>query len=151
MARRILAAFTAAVAVLILAPARLSGEPTTSRPRTGPPSTTTSSTTTTSTTTTSTPTSATPPNPHAVNRDVEAQAICGCDFFVWTRAGGLREADVVTGPTVSPEGEMRSGARREGDVYLYVGKVRGPYFILFDPDRATRADYGARAVWRARV
>jgi hypothetical protein len=85
------------------------------------------------------------------NRDKATQHVCGCDFSVWTRAGGLREADVVTGQTVSPDGTMESGARRQGDVYLYVGTVRGPYYIVYEPDSHS-VDYGnARGVWRARV
>jgi hypothetical protein len=83
------------------------------------------------------------------NRDTAIQHICGCDFEVWTRRGGLREADVVTGQTVSPDGEMASGTRREGDVYLYVGTVRGPYYVVFNPDARVFGGGSARGVWRA--
>jgi hypothetical protein len=86
------------------------------------------------------------------NRDTEAQHVCGCDFYVWTRAGGLREADVVAGQTVAPNGDMQSGARREGEVYLYVGTVPGPYYIVYDPDAHVAFSGGdARGVWQARV
>ncbi|MDQ1479327.1 MAG: hypothetical protein QOI44_188 [Actinomycetota bacterium] len=83
------------------------------------------------------------------NRDTEIQHVCGCDFYVWTRKGGLREADVVTGQTVSPDGNMKSGARRQGDVYLYVGAVPGPYYIVYNPDSHVFLSGGsARGVWR---
>jgi hypothetical protein len=83
------------------------------------------------------------------NRDTAIQHICGCDFAVWTRAGGLREADVVKGQTVSPDSDMASGTRREGDVYLYVGTVRGPYYVVFNPDARVVGGGSARGVWRA--
>jgi hypothetical protein len=84
------------------------------------------------------------------NRDTETQHVCACDFSVWTRAGGLREADAIAAPSVSPDAEMRSGAHRDGDVYLYVGNVRGPYFIVYAPDEhVPNAASSARGVWRA--
>jgi hypothetical protein len=82
------------------------------------------------------------------NRDTATQHICGCDFSVWTRTGGLREADVVRGQTVSPDGDMKSGTRRDGDVYLYVGTVRGPYYVVFDPDQRVFGGGSAHGVWR---
>ncbi len=83
------------------------------------------------------------------NRDTEDQHVCACDFNVWTRAHGRREADVVGAPTVSDDTDMHSGARLDGDVYLYVGTVRGPYFVVYDPDAHTlSADDHAVGVWR---
>jgi hypothetical protein len=83
------------------------------------------------------------------NRDTEVQHVCACDFSVWTRAGGFREADAVAAPTLSPDAEMRSGERRDGDVYLYVGAVPGPYYVVYNPDaHVPEAASTARGVWR---
>src|SRR5690349_2293867 len=68
------------------------------------------------------------------NRDTDEQHVCACDFFVWTHDHGLREADAVGAPVVARFAEMPSGARRDGDVYLYVGHVPPPYFVIFNPD-----------------
>ena len=73
-----------------------------------------------------------------VNRDTQSQHVCACDFFVWTRTAGYREADVVAAPTLASDTDMSSGARRDGDVYLYVGTVPGPYYVVYDPDDARR-------------
>lgn len=85
------------------------------------------------------------------NRDVQTQHVCSCDFSVWTRAAGMREADAVKAPTLAPDTTMHSGARRDGDVYLYVGTVPGPYFIVYDPDAhagiTAPASPRARGVW----
>jgi hypothetical protein len=83
------------------------------------------------------------------NRDREVQHVCACDFFVWTRAGGLREADAVSRPVVATDTAMRSGARRDGNVYLYVGTVPGPYFIVYNPDAHVPGHASeATGVWR---
>lgn len=83
------------------------------------------------------------------NRDTENQHVCACDFYVWTRAHGRREADAVGAPTVSVDTEMHSGARLEGDVYLYVGKVPAPYFVVYDPDAHLLSPTDrAKGVWR---
>jgi hypothetical protein len=83
------------------------------------------------------------------NRDRDVQHVCACDFFVWTRAAGLREADAVARPVVSVDASMRSGARRDGNVYLYVGTVPGPYFIVYNPDAHVPGHASqARGVWR---
>jgi hypothetical protein len=82
------------------------------------------------------------------NRDVEAQHVCACDFLVWTRSHGYREADAVTAPDLAPDTAMQKGARRAGDVYLYVGHVTGPYFVVFDPDaHVSSSSSTARGVW----
>jgi hypothetical protein len=84
------------------------------------------------------------------NRDTEEQHVCACDFSVWTRTGGTREADAVAARTLSPDATMRSGARRDGVVYLYVGTVRGPYYVVYNPDaHVPEAASSARGVWRA--
>ena len=83
------------------------------------------------------------------NRDTETQHVCACDFYVWTRAAGGREADAVAAPTLSPDATMRSGARRDGNVYLYVGTVPGPYFVVYKPDaHVPGSSSTARGVWR---
>jgi hypothetical protein len=84
------------------------------------------------------------------NRDVQTQHVCSCDFFVWTSAAGLREADALRTRTLSPDASMSSGGRRDGLVYLYVGTVAGPYFVLYNPDAHVPGHASAaRAVWRA--
>jgi len=86
------------------------------------------------------------------NRDVQTQHVCSCDFFVWTRAAGLREADALRTRTLSAYASMPSGERRDGYVYLYVGTVPGPYYIVYNPDRHVPGHASAaRAVWRALV
>jgi hypothetical protein len=83
------------------------------------------------------------------NRDTERQIVCACDFSVWTPEAGKREADVVKARTLSADTSMRSGARLDGDVYLYVGNVPGPYFVIYDPDgKSTTRSEQARGVWR---
>lgn len=82
------------------------------------------------------------------NRDTASQHVCACDFYVWTRSAGKREADVVKAPTLSPDTMMRSGAKLDGNVYLYVGTVRGPYFVIYDPDSQVFGGGGASSVWR---
>ena len=84
------------------------------------------------------------------NRDTETQHVCACDFYVWTRTHDRREADAVNAPTLSPDTEMRSGARVDGNVYLYVGTVPGPYFVVYNPDaHVSDATSKARGVWEA--
>jgi hypothetical protein len=83
------------------------------------------------------------------NRDTQTQHVCACDFFVWTRSAGLREADAVAARSLSRDAEMRSGARRDGNVYLYVGTVPGPYYVVYNPDaHVPEASSSARGVWR---
>ena len=83
------------------------------------------------------------------NRDTEDQHVCACDFAVYTSARGRREADAVGAPTVSPYTTMPSGARRDGDVYLYVGDASGPFFVVYDPDADNTGDNRtSTAVWR---
>jgi len=83
------------------------------------------------------------------NRDTQTQHVCACDFFVWTRAAGLREADAVAAPSLAHDIVMPSGARRGGYVYLYVGTVPGPYYIVYNPDaHVPGSSSTARAVWR---
>jgi hypothetical protein len=82
------------------------------------------------------------------NRDTQSQHVCACDFFVWTRTAGYREADVVAAPTLASDTDMSSGARRDGDVYLYVGTVPGPYYVVYNPDdHVAAATSTARGVW----
>jgi hypothetical protein len=86
------------------------------------------------------------------NRDIQSQSVCACDFYVWTRAAGRRAADFVRVPTLSGIATMRSGTTRDGDVYLYVGTVPGPYYVIYDPDyQSSFSSSTARGVWRARV
>jgi len=82
------------------------------------------------------------------NRDSQPQHVCACDFEVWTEGHGYREADAVRAPVIAPYAEMRSGAKRVGDVYLYVGTVDGPYFVVYDPDAHVESSSStARGVW----
>ena len=83
------------------------------------------------------------------NRDEQTQHVCTCDFFVWTRAGGSREADAIAQPSLAPDEVMRSGTRRDGNVYLYVGTVPGPYYIVYNPDaHVGDSTSNARGVWK---
>ena len=45
--------------------------------------------------------------------------------------------------------DMNSGARRDGDVYLYVGMVPGPFYVVYNPDdaRVAESTSTARGVW----
>jgi hypothetical protein len=84
------------------------------------------------------------------NRDVQTQHVCACDFLAWSATAGEREADAVPAPSVAPYTEMPSGATLTGDVYLYVGKVKGPLFVVYRPDQhvigATSQSSGVWAV-----
>lgn len=83
------------------------------------------------------------------NRDQLDQHVCACDFFVWTSRAGFREADAIAARTLSPDTTMRSGAIRNGDVYLYVGTVPGPYFVVYNPDAHVPGHASlARGAWR---
>ena len=83
------------------------------------------------------------------NRDTTAQHVCACDFFVWTRAAGRREADAVNAPSLAHDITMPSGTRRGGYVYLYVGTVPGPYYIVYNPDaHVADSTSKARGVWK---
>jgi hypothetical protein len=68
------------------------------------------------------------------NRDVKAQHVCACDFFVWSRAQGYRSADAIAASTVGGPAVLARGAFRRGDVYLYVGTQRGALFLVYNPD-----------------
>jgi hypothetical protein len=84
------------------------------------------------------------------NRDTESQHVCACDFYVWTRPAGRRIADFVKAATFSPQADAGSGRRLNGDVYLYVGTVPGPYYVIYDPDYQDSSSAStARGVWRA--
>jgi hypothetical protein len=83
------------------------------------------------------------------NRDTEEQHVCACDFSVWTESNGYREADAVRARVLAEYATMRSGKTREGEVYLYVGTVEGPYFVVYDPDaHFADASSTARGVWQ---
>jgi len=90
------------------------------------------------------------------NRDTQSQELCACDFYVWSRHGGVRAADAVDAPTLGAEREVRSGATVDGNVYLYAGRVSGPLFVVFDPDGNGSGETGsasshsptADAVWQ---
>jgi hypothetical protein len=83
------------------------------------------------------------------NRDQSVQHVCACDFYVWTRTAGVREADAVPRPVVAADAEMTSGKRKVGNVYLYVGTVPGPYFIVYNPDAHVAGHSStARGVWK---
>jgi len=83
------------------------------------------------------------------NRDTETQKVCACDFEVWSPTAGTRRADAVTAPTLSPAASMRSGEKLDGDVYLYVGTVDGPLYVVYDPLEELLDANTARGVWRA--
>jgi hypothetical protein len=83
------------------------------------------------------------------NRDTKTQHVCACDFFVWSPTAGEREADAVGAPTVAPFRTMHSGEKLNGDVYLYVGNVRGPLFLVYRPDdHVSYSSSQSRGVWR---
>jgi len=83
------------------------------------------------------------------NRDTEQQHVCACDFLIWSRAAGEREADAVPVPSFAPDTEMASGQTLTGDVYLYAGAVRGPLFIVYAPDHHVPfAMSASTGVWR---
>jgi hypothetical protein len=85
------------------------------------------------------------------NRDTQSQGVCACDFYVYSRRYGLREADAVRAPTVGVERDVKSGAKLDGNVYLYVGKAAGPLFVVYDPDgdgTGYNGDVTADAVWK---
>ena len=68
------------------------------------------------------------------NRDTQSQGVCACDFYVYSRRYGVRNADVVGAPTLGVSREVRSGAKLDASVYLYIGKASGPLFVVYDPD-----------------
>jgi hypothetical protein len=90
------------------------------------------------------------------NRDTQPQQLCACDFYVYSGRAGVRAANLVRAPTFGPERSVRSGATLNGNVYLYVGRVAGPLFVVFDPDGNGRGDRAddlehtptADAVWQ---
>jgi hypothetical protein len=83
------------------------------------------------------------------NRDTEEQHVCACDFSVWSRTDGQREADVVPAPSIARYSTMQSGETLDGDVYLYVGTTTGPLFAVYRPDNHVfLAASESRGVWR---
>ena len=68
------------------------------------------------------------------NRDRQSQGVCACDFYVYSRRYGVRDADDVSAPTLGVSRDVRSGAKLDASVYLYVGKASGPLFVVYDPD-----------------
>ncbi len=84
------------------------------------------------------------------NRDEnDAQHVCACDFYVYTRQRGRREADAVPAPSLSPYTTMARGKRLDGDVYLYVGTATGPFFVVYNPDAHVSGHSSqSEAVWR---
>lgn len=82
------------------------------------------------------------------NRDTESQTLCACDFAVWSPTAGQRRADAVVLPTLGPSSTMGSGVAREGDVYLYVGAVEGPLYVVFKPMEELLTTNTAHGVWR---
>jgi hypothetical protein len=83
------------------------------------------------------------------NRDTEEQHVCACDFSLWSRTDGQREADVVPAPSIARYTTMQSGETLDGDVYLYVGTTTGPLFAVYRPDNHVfLAASESRGVWR---
>ena len=83
------------------------------------------------------------------NRDTKSQHVCACDFYVWSPRAGQREADVVGASTVAPFTTMHSGDKLNGDVYLYVGPVKGPLFLVYRPDdHVSFSSSQSTGVWR---
>src|SRR5262249_33573605 len=81
-------------------------------------------------------------------RDTESQHACPGEFFVWTRRAGTREADALSVPTLASDTTMAPGTNRNGYVYHYVGKIRGPWFVVYDPDFHVSGHASqARGVW----
>ncbi len=68
------------------------------------------------------------------NRDTQSQTVCACDFYVYSRRYGVRNADDVRAPTLGPARDVKSGGKLAGSVYLYIGKASGPLFVVYDPD-----------------
>ena len=83
------------------------------------------------------------------NRDIEAQHVCACDFFVWSRAEGYRAADAVAAATIGGPAQIRSGAQVSGDVYLYVATAPDPIYLVYNPDRYVPFTANeATGIWR---
>jgi hypothetical protein len=75
--------------------------------------------------------------------------VCACDFFVWSKTYGEREADAVSAPSIAPFTTMRSGEKLQGHVYLYVGEASGPLYVVYRPDNHVAfASSRSRGVWR---
>ena len=84
------------------------------------------------------------------NRDAdERQHVCACDFEVWSRAEGYRTADVVGARTIGASHQIDRGDEVTGDVYLYVGAVAEPLYIVYSPDDYTLFSTSeATGIWR---
>ena len=143
-ARRILTAALAGLAIVTVDGSRLAGDSATTTSAAGSP------TTTNPLLSQLRPVSRLNPNRIFVfNRDIQDQHVCACDFSVWTASNGYREADAVRARVVARYSTMHSGKIPEGDVFLYVGTVEEPYFVVYDPDaHVADSSSTARGVWQ---
>ena len=82
-----------------------------------------------------------------VNQTAEHGEVCQCDFSVWTHAGGLHAAANVKAATLGAPSSLPAGARRAGDVYLYVGTTPGPYYVVYEP-HTTSTTAQPNGVWQ---
>ena len=107
MARRILAAALAGLAIVTVDGSRLAGDSATTTSAAGSP------TTTNPLLSQLRPVSRLNPNRIFVfNRDIQDQHVCACDFSVWTASNGYREADAVRARVVARYSTMHSGKIR---------------------------------------
>ena len=87
------------------------------------------------------------------NRDTQSQGVCACDFYVYSRRYGVRDADAVRAPSLGLQ-DAASGAKLDADVYLYIGRATGPMFVVYDPDGnghgigSYSGEVTADAVWK---
>ena len=87
------------------------------------------------------------------NRDTKSQGVSACDFYVYSRRYGVRNADDVRASSLGLH-DAASGAKLDADVYLYIGNATGPLFVVYDPDgngHGIGAESGAvmaDAVWQ---
>jgi hypothetical protein len=82
-----------------------------------------------------------------VNQSAKSGEVCRCDFSVWTHAAGRRGAANVKTATLGAASTLPAGARREGDVYLYVGTTPGPYYVVYEP-HTTSTSAQPNGVWQ---
>ena len=83
-----------------------------------------------------------------VNQGPASGQVCACDFSLWTRAGGLQKATNVSASNLGPASALRSGASRTGNVYLYIGTAKGPFFVVYQP-HTTAMTAQPNGVWEA--
>ena len=86
-------------------------------------------------------------NVSVVNQSAKSGEVCQCDFSVWTHTGGRHAAANVKAATLGERSTLGGGARREGNVYLYVGTTPGPYYVVYEP-HTTATGAQPNGVWQ---